>query len=405
MKQTKKGFTLVELLVVIAILAILATVSVVGYTTFIEKANRSVDEQAVAQINTALMAANIPEGSITNIAQVQALMDECNLEIEDYKPLSKDKFFFYDSKLNRVIYTNNTDYQVLYPQELADKTDRANWFSLSGEIHTLVFDQNLINTSTGVADVTTAEQLYTIAQNIGNISSNTITLNIKNDINMMGAHLEFNVGSKTFKLIGEDGGVVISNIAQTDKNLESSLNNAGESVKYGGGLVSAGKNAVLSFKNITIANSVFGTKTQSSVGAFVGNADHAVAFEFEDCAVINCDITADYRAAAFVGRYTSATTVTFTGNCRVEGTTITTQRGIGAYLVGMTSQRDDVAGATNVSISNTNIVIATSNIYDGGVDNKTGAPRYDVAQMGRTDILYFWTNAETSTGAQSQPKA
>ncbi|MBQ2805020.1 MAG: prepilin-type N-terminal cleavage/methylation domain-containing protein, partial [Clostridia bacterium] len=127
MKQTKKGFTLVELLVVIAILAILATVSVVGYTTFIEKANRSVDEQAVAQINTALMAANIPEGSVTNIAQVQALMDECNLEIEDYKPLSKDKFFFYDSKLNRVIYTNNTDYQVLYPQELADKTDRANW--------------------------------------------------------------------------------------------------------------------------------------------------------------------------------------------------------------------------------------------------------------------------------------
>ena len=406
MKQTKKGFTLVELLVVIAILAILATVSVVGYTTFIEKANRSVDEQAVAQINTALMAANIPEGSVTNIAQVQALMDECNLEIEDYKPLSKDKFFFYDSKLNRVIYTNNTDYQVLYPQELADKTDRANWFSLSGEIHTLVFDNRVINASTGEADVTTAEQLYTIAQNIGNISSDTITLNIKNDINMMGAHLEFNVGSKAFNLIGEDGGVVISNIAQTDKNLESSLNSAGESVKYGGGLVSAGENAVLYFKNITIANSVFGSKTQSSVGAFVGNTDKAGAFEFEDCAVINCDITANYRAAAFVGRHTSSTSkVTFTGNCRVEGTTITTQRGIGAYLVGMTSGRNDVVGATSVAISNTNIVIATSEIYNGGVDDKTGNPRYDVAQMGRTDVLYFWTNAETSTGAQSLPKA
>lgn len=41
--NTRKGFTLVELLVVIAILAILATVSVVGYTAFIEGA----DEQAV----------------------------------------------------------------------------------------------------------------------------------------------------------------------------------------------------------------------------------------------------------------------------------------------------------------------------------------------------------------------
>ena len=37
----KKGFTLVELLVVIAILAILASVSVVGYTAFIDKANES----------------------------------------------------------------------------------------------------------------------------------------------------------------------------------------------------------------------------------------------------------------------------------------------------------------------------------------------------------------------------
>lgn len=41
--NTRKGFTLVELLVVIAILAILATVSVVGYTAFINGA----DEQAV----------------------------------------------------------------------------------------------------------------------------------------------------------------------------------------------------------------------------------------------------------------------------------------------------------------------------------------------------------------------
>ena len=40
--NTRKGFTLVELLVVIAILAILATVSVVGYTAFIQGA----EEQA-----------------------------------------------------------------------------------------------------------------------------------------------------------------------------------------------------------------------------------------------------------------------------------------------------------------------------------------------------------------------
>lgn len=52
----KKGFTLVELLVVIAILAILATVSVVGYTSFIERATVSNDENVAAQLNQFLVA-------------------------------------------------------------------------------------------------------------------------------------------------------------------------------------------------------------------------------------------------------------------------------------------------------------------------------------------------------------
>ena len=48
----KKGFTLVELLVVIAILAILATVSVVGYTSFITRAEVSNAQTEAHQIAT-----------------------------------------------------------------------------------------------------------------------------------------------------------------------------------------------------------------------------------------------------------------------------------------------------------------------------------------------------------------
>ena len=51
-----RGFTLVELLVVIAILAILATVSVVGYTSFIERAAISNDENVATQLNKFLVA-------------------------------------------------------------------------------------------------------------------------------------------------------------------------------------------------------------------------------------------------------------------------------------------------------------------------------------------------------------
>ena len=52
----RKCFTLVELLVVIAILAILATVSVVGYTSFIERAYVSNDTNMASQLNQYLIA-------------------------------------------------------------------------------------------------------------------------------------------------------------------------------------------------------------------------------------------------------------------------------------------------------------------------------------------------------------
>ena len=58
--KSKKGFTLVELLVVIAILAILTTVSIVGYTTFIVKAQLSNDQAFITQANLTLQAAAIP---------------------------------------------------------------------------------------------------------------------------------------------------------------------------------------------------------------------------------------------------------------------------------------------------------------------------------------------------------
>ena len=55
-QNRKQGFTLVELLVVIAILAILATVSIVGYTAFIDRAHKSNAETEAHQVETALLA-------------------------------------------------------------------------------------------------------------------------------------------------------------------------------------------------------------------------------------------------------------------------------------------------------------------------------------------------------------
>ena len=57
--NTRKGFTLVELLVVIAILAILATVSVVGYTSFINRAEDSNAQTEAHQVQTTIQSYTI----------------------------------------------------------------------------------------------------------------------------------------------------------------------------------------------------------------------------------------------------------------------------------------------------------------------------------------------------------
>lgn len=62
-KAMKKGFTLVELLVVIAILSILATVSIVGYTSFLERATVSNDQSVASQLNKYLTATRVDSTS------------------------------------------------------------------------------------------------------------------------------------------------------------------------------------------------------------------------------------------------------------------------------------------------------------------------------------------------------
>ena len=52
-----EGFTLVELIIVIAILAILSSVAVVGYSSYVEKANKQADLTLAAEIENALMLA------------------------------------------------------------------------------------------------------------------------------------------------------------------------------------------------------------------------------------------------------------------------------------------------------------------------------------------------------------
>lgn len=100
-KRIKKGFTLVELLVVIAILGILATVSVVGYSSFTQKAKDSVAQQELTQIHNYLFAEDInnEEITFTKDGLVVADDDDASNDADFVKELVATEFDLTDYQL------------------------------------------------------------------------------------------------------------------------------------------------------------------------------------------------------------------------------------------------------------------------------------------------------------------
>ena len=106
MKNTRKGFTLVELLVVIAILAILATVSVVGYTSFINRANDSVAQQELTQIRDYYIASQYTD----KVAVNQSLVQKLGLQGEIFRgKVGDDVIYKYTVKTGAAYWNTKTN--------------------------------------------------------------------------------------------------------------------------------------------------------------------------------------------------------------------------------------------------------------------------------------------------------
>ncbi len=103
MKQKRKGFTLVELLVVITILAILATVSVVGYLSFTEKAKQSNDESLIAQLNTVLQGNEAIDGKPNTMYDALIQVKDSGFLVENLTPTSAKNEFLWNQEENRFI--------------------------------------------------------------------------------------------------------------------------------------------------------------------------------------------------------------------------------------------------------------------------------------------------------------
>ena len=147
-KKNIKGFTLVELLVVIAILAILATVTVVGYIAFTDKADRSVDEQTVEQLNTVLQASEVSDGKPVNPSDAMAILEENGFNIENYEAVYSKNTIYWDSSTNRIlIYTEGEG--VTFPEDAIEKYSEVvasnlpkYWYQIKDAYKTILLEES-----------------------------------------------------------------------------------------------------------------------------------------------------------------------------------------------------------------------------------------------------------------------
>ena len=120
----KKGFTLVELLVVIAIIAILATVSVIGYTAFIRKANISNDTVIAGELNTLLEATNATD-TIESFDDVKAALYANGFYLANLNTKTDGCYFVWDKANNQIILVDS-DFQVLF-SKTEPSANKADW--------------------------------------------------------------------------------------------------------------------------------------------------------------------------------------------------------------------------------------------------------------------------------------
>ncbi len=367
-RSTKKGFTIVELVIVIAIIAILAAVLIPTFASLIQKANTSADIQACREMNTFLAVNEVTGGK--DITAVYAALAEGGMTAKDYHPLVSDRFFFWDSKLNRVLYTDS-DYNVIFPEDYKSETKANGWLSLSGEIR----KQEINPESDGSYKVTTAEQLYYLVS-----EGKATNANIKLDtakLDLMGADIGFkytNTGNETtnsYTFSGQENGMTtITGLAQLTNGAKGREEFAGR--LYASGLIQevvrentygTSDKLTVTVQNITIEGSTIGDYGTGSVGAVVGRVKDATLI-FDNVHVNNTIVLGKNKVGGLLG-YSERGIVTIKNNCSLEKVTVNCVEGESGKVVGI------LAGSSTNNSNNNAIQLTCPEFGDSWVKNVT----------------------------------
>ena len=325
-KTNKKGFTIVELVIVIAVVAILAAVLIPTFVSVTKKANESADIQACRQMNTYLAINEVTEGK--TIDDVYSLLSENGMTAKNYHPLYSGRFFFWDSKINRVIYTDE-NYNVLFPEN-SDAKIANGWASLSGKIK----EEQVTVAADGKVNISKGEQLYWLANNK---KADIKTIEFTDDIDLKGADigLTFNPGEEV-TIKGKNGGTKITGLVQNKAKLTGLKGNSTKN--YASGFVALIEGATVTIENIHIENAVVGDLESGGVGALVGriqvdrnNYNKKANVTITNCSVENSIVKGMNKVGGLVGSLNGTLTI---ANCNLNKVTVNCSEGEASKVIG-----------------------------------------------------------------------
>ena len=298
-QNKKRGFTIVELTIVVAVIAILSAVLIPTFSGIIKKSRQSADQQAVTTINKVLAGEVVDKPE--TIAEVIALMAENDYDVEDYKPLSKNTYFYWVKSENAVIIADNTN-KVLYPAEYEDLVyTMGDWNTLTGEIGVDDSWEDTI-TNDGKVTVSSGEQLVSLMNDVkeGKGKGDEVTtVKLSTDIDLKGSTINFGTVEQDLTIEGSN---------KTIYGLRSDSNNTTgtgeyEGKGYGYGLIPDVQSKVV-VKDIVIDSMIVedtATDNNSQLGFIAGVINAGGDLTIENVTVKNSTIAGDQRVGALVG--------------------------------------------------------------------------------------------------------
>ena len=365
-RNNKKGFTIVELVIVIAVIAILAAVLIPTFAGIINKANESADIQAVRQMNTALAVDGAVEA--TSLAELYRVLGEAGMNAEDYTPLYKNRYFYWDMGLNMILYLDSDRTTVIFPE---DVTSSGKIYCLNGTFDSS--DATIVLDKEGPQFDATNKVEYTVSSSADfakladYISENTAKINksgaqlvitLPKEIDLQGADINFTSESTTnlnVTLKGATGGTTIRGLYISDKHATTGNSSDGTVSKtYGHSMFN--QVGSLTVENITIVDSAIGGFGASQGGFFAGQVNGNVSFK--NVTVENSDIEASRKVGVLAGFVHGQISLE---NVKINNCTVTALGGEAGILFGVIDAyavAKDTKIVTNAGVTVTNSTVS-----------------------------------------------